>query len=405
MRKKKQLSIIFIFLFISMILTACTSKTNGNMPSENKGDSKVISESKDVKESSTVNVTGELKVHFIDVGQADSILIQQDSYSMLIDGGNNNDDKTVKSYLDKQGIKELTYVMGTHAHEDHIGGLDYVINSFKVGKVYFPKTTATTKTFEDFILAVKNKGLQLTPPKVGDSFKLGDATCTILAPNSGSYEEGNNYSIVLKITYGSTSFLLTGDAEAVSEMEMVKAGLDLKADVIKIGHHGSKTSTVANFLDKVKPTYAVISVGKDNTYGHPNQSVMERLKGAGIKVYRTDENGTIVATSNGKEIRFDKNPGSYNYASADSGSNTGNSSSSGNTTKPSAPPPAEKPKDPTPPPTNNTNDRVVYYVPNGKSYHYSKGCSTLSRSKTILQGNLQDVINLGKSDPCDKCVR
>jgi competence protein ComEC len=254
---------------------------------------------------------GNLKVHYINVGQADSILVQQGNNYMLVDAGNNEDAQVIKNYLDEQNVSELQYFVGTHKDEDHIGSADYVINSFKVGKVYFPKQTATTRTFEDFVIAVKNKGLQLTVPTVGESFKLGDATITVLAPNSATYTDANDYSIVLKVQYGNTSFLLTGDAEAVSESEMLSKGLDLSATVLKVGHHGSRSSTSQNFLNKVNPKYAVISVGIGNTYGHPTQDVMDRLKAKSIPVYRTDENGTIVATSDGNNVTFSTQPGSY----------------------------------------------------------------------------------------------
>jgi len=257
------------------------------------------------------NTVTELKVHFIDVGQADSILLQQGSNSMLVDAGNNGDAKVIKDYLTKQEVKELQYFIGTHKDEDHIGSADYIINSFKVGKIYFPKQTATTQTFKDFVTTVKNKGLSLTVPKVGEQFKLGDALITVLAPNSNSYEDSNDYSIVIKVTYGSTSFLLTGDAETESEHEMVTAGTDLTATVLKVGHHGSRTSTSKAFLDKVNPKYSVTSVGTDNKYGHPTQEVMDRLKNKGVKVFRTDEQGTIIATSNGKDVSFNVEPGSY----------------------------------------------------------------------------------------------
>jgi competence protein ComEC len=255
---------------------------------------------------------GELKISYIDVGQADSILLQQGTNFMLVDAGNNGDAQTIKTYLDKQGVKELEYFVGTHKDEDHIGSADTIINSYKVGKVYFPKQTATTQTFKSFATAVKGKGLSLTVPRVGEQFKLGDATITVLAPNGTSYEDSNDYSIVLKVTYGNTSFLLTGDAEAQSEKEMVASGMDLSATVLKAGHHGSKTSTSQAFLDKVNPKYAVVSVGKDNKYKHPSQESMDRLKSKGVKVYRTDEQGTVVATSNGTDVMFNAEPGSYN---------------------------------------------------------------------------------------------
>jgi competence protein ComEC len=279
--------IVVILLFVSLTtFSGCTNKI----------------EPKD--KAVSASVSGEFKLHFIDVGQADCILLQQGNNFMLVDAGNNEDSKTIKDYLDKQGVKELKYFVGTHKDEDHIGSADYIIDTYKVSKVYFPKQTATTKTFKDFVTSVKNKGLSLTAPVVGESFKLGDAVVTILAPNSDTYEDANDYSIVLKVQFGENKFLLTGDAEAVSEMEMVKKGLDLKADLLKVGHHGSNSSTSLNFLKAVSPKYAVISVGKDNSYGHPTQSTLDRLKGAAVKIYRTDEKGNIVAVSDGKNISF-----------------------------------------------------------------------------------------------------
>lgn len=346
-------------------------------------------------------VNGELKVHFINVGQADSILVQQGSQAMLVDAGNNPDGNTVKDYLTNQGVKSLDFLIGTHPHEDHIGGLDYVINSFKVGKIFMPKTTSSTKTFEDVVTAAKGKELSFTAPTPGESFKVGDATCTILAPNGSGYEDPNNYSIVLKVNFGSTSFLLSGDAENISEDEMISKGIDLSSTVLKVGHHGSDSSTTSNYLTKVSPKYAVISVGKDNSYGHPKQSVMDRLKSKGIEVYRTDENGTVVATSNGTTVTFNTKPGSYTGNGSDSGSSS-NSSSSGNSAGNGGQTSTPAPKPPvTTPAPNKSGDKIVYWVPNGKSFHFTKSCSTLARSKTILDGPLSSC---PKSDPCDKCA-
>lgn len=185
-----------------------------------------------------------------------------------------------------------------------------------------PKAVTTTKTYEDVLNAIKNKGLTVTTPITGDNYSLGGSNFTILAPNSTSYDSLNNYSIVVKLTYLNNSFLFTGDAETLSENEMINKGLDLKADALKVGHHGSSTSTSQKFLDKVNPKYAVVSVGKDNSYGHPNKSVMDRLQSKNIKVYRTDESGTIIATSNGNNITFNVSPGSYN-GTTDSSTNPG----------------------------------------------------------------------------------
>lgn len=165
----------------------------------------------------STDISSVLKVHFIDVGQADSILIQQGNKNMLFDAGNNDDEQTLKNYLSNLGVSEFKYVVGTHTHEDHIGSLDYIMNCFKVGKIYFPKTASTTKTFENLVKPVQNKGMQFTVLKSGETFNLGDAECTILAPNGTSYEDANNYSIVIKLQYGSNSFIFTGDAEDVSE--------------------------------------------------------------------------------------------------------------------------------------------------------------------------------------------
>lgn len=261
------------------------------------------------------NLDGDLKVHFIDVGQADSILITQGDHNMLIDAGTNEAGDTVVEYLNTKGVNSFDYVIGTHPHEDHIGGLDNVINDFNITTLLLPKATSNTKTFKDVVNAASNKNLKLTVPKVGTKYKLGEATFEILAPNSEKYESTNNYSIVIKLTYGKNKFLFTGDAETISENEILANDVDISADLLKIGHHGSYTSTSAKFLEAVNPKYAVICVGKDNKYNHPVKSVMERLKKNNIDVYRTDELGSIIATSDGEKITFNVDKGSYNYES------------------------------------------------------------------------------------------
>jgi len=253
----------------------------------------------------TRQTTGVLKVHFIDVGQADAILVQAGGSNMLIDAGNNDDAGLVEKYLRDQGVQKLDVVMGTHPHEDHIGGLDDVIKDFSIGKVYLPKVNHSTKTYKDVLLALKEKQIKATPAAGGQSFSLGDAKVEILAPNSESYEELNNYSIVCKVTYGHSAFLLTGDAEVLSEQEMLKKNYNLKADVLKVGHHGSHSSTGKDFLKAVSPAMAVISVGKDNDYGHPHRETLQKLAAQGIKVYRTDQVGTIKMVSDGKEIKVE----------------------------------------------------------------------------------------------------
>ena len=248
---------------------------------------------------------GILQVHFLDVGQADSaLLVSPNGEAILIDGGNNEDGPEIVSYLKSNGVKELLAIVATHPHEDHIGGLDLVIQRIPTKIVYLPNATSNSRTFEDFIAAVKTSGAKKIQAKDGVSLNVPDLTGLFLAPNNSSYEDVNNYSAVLKVTYGKVSFLFEGDAEDISEAEMLKNRLDLKANVLKVGHHGSKNSTTSEFLKAVSPQYAIISVGADNEYGHPTPTILNRLTKAGVKVYRTDQSGTIIATTDGESVVF-----------------------------------------------------------------------------------------------------
>ena len=256
--------------------------------------------------SSEATKTEKLRIHFIDVGQGDAILIQFPSgQNMLIDAG--EDQNTIKAYIANQGIKKIDHVIATHPHADHIGGMTNVIKSFDIGKVYMPKTTHTSKTYENLLLAIKDKGLKITAAKAGLNIDVGtDVEAQLVGPNSESYDNLNNYSVVLRICYGNTSFLFTGDAESAAEAEMINSGYMIKSDVLKVGHHGSNSSTTPSFIEAVSPKFAVISAGKGNTYGHPHQEVLARLNDAGIEIYRTDESGTIIAESDGNVITFNK---------------------------------------------------------------------------------------------------
>ncbi|WP_297429910.1 ComEC/Rec2 family competence protein [Clostridium sp.] len=247
-----------------------------------------------------------LKIHYIDVGQGDSELIQVNGKNILIDAGTS--DKKALDYLKSIGITALDYLIATHPHEDHIGSMDDVINNFNVGTFYAPKVTTTTKTYENMIKALKSKDLKINVPKVGDVIKIGNSTLAFLAPNSSKYDDLNNYSIVCKLKYGNTSFLFMGDAQDVSENEILEKQLDVQADVLKVGHHGSHSSTTQGFLDKVNPKYAVISCEKGNDYGHPHKETLDKLNEKNINVFRTDLEGTIIATSDGKDIKFNVNP-------------------------------------------------------------------------------------------------
>lgn len=238
-------------------------------------------------------------VSFIDVGQADSVLIRNGNYNMLIDAGNNEDGEKLVNYFKSLGIEEFTYVFATHPHEDHIGGMDDIINNFKIDNYYMSNKLSTTKTFTDVLDALDGRNLKYTVPNKGDTLKLGDANIKVIYPGDDK-SNINDSSIVLKITYGKNSFLLTGDATSNVERKIYNE--DIKSDVLKVAHHGSSYSSTDVFLDRVKPYYAVISVGKNNIYNHPSNKTLEKLNKRNIKVYRTDLDGTIVFISDGDNL-------------------------------------------------------------------------------------------------------
>ena len=255
--------------------------------------------------TAAVEVEGKLSALFLDVGQADSTLLAfPDGRHMLIDGGNNNDGEKICDYLDQAGITRLDFLVATHPHEDHIGGLDVVIGRFDIGKIYVPRldgaSVPTTRTYEDFLQAVADKGYKLTAAKAGDLL-LDEAgvRVEVLSPARDKYKELNNYSIVLRISFGRSSWLFTGDAEALCEEEMLDAGYTLTADLLKAGHHGSRSSSSEAFIKAVGPEFAVISCGAGNSYGHPHQETLGTLEAAGVSIWRTDADGSVRAISDG----------------------------------------------------------------------------------------------------------
>lgn len=249
-----------------------------------------------------------MEVDFFDVGQGDCILIESQGDFLLIDGGNNEDGLLVVNFLRSQGVDELDYIIATHPHEDHIGGLDTVIENFEVETVIAPQAVQPTRTFEEFIDAVAAAGLALTMPQTGQSYTLGRASFMIIAPNADYGDELNDWSVGIKLVNGATSFVMCGDAEAAAEADMLQTGIDLSADVLKLSHHGSYTSTTAAFLAAVQPRFAVISCGSGNAYGHPHPDTLTRLYQAGIKLFRTDLQGTITAISDGSGITWNVSP-------------------------------------------------------------------------------------------------
>lgn len=251
-----------------------------------------------------LDLENNMVTHFIDVGQGDCILIQVNNKNLLIDSGTSDSKQKLIRYLKQNNITKLDYIVATHPHVDHIGGMASVINNFEVGEFYAPKAVATTQSFNDMIDALRAKNLKIKIATTNISLNLGpDATCLMLSPSKSTYDNVNNYSCALRITYKSSTYLFTGDIETQAEDEIMANGYDISAQVLKVGHHGSKTSSSNEFLDKVSPKIAVISCGIDNDYGHPNKETLDRLQKLNCIVYRTDLDKTIVLISDGAKIK------------------------------------------------------------------------------------------------------
>ncbi len=300
-RRKKKNSIAYAITAIIVIVVILLfgnklSMDNIETMFSNISENVVAQESPDI--NTNVVEGQDVVVKFFDVGQADSIFVQSAGVNMLIDAGTNNMGNTVVQNLKDLGITKIDYLVGTHPHEDHIGGMDDVINNFEIGTIYMPKVQTNTKTFEDVLDAISNKGLTITTPEVGYVFEVGNTKCEVMCAGTGTTEENSNLnlsSIVIRMVYGEESFLFMGDAEEKNESSRQWP----QTTVLKVGHHGSDTSSSESFLNQVKPEISVISVGINNTYGHPKKTTLDKLNALGTSIYRTDQNGTITITCDG----------------------------------------------------------------------------------------------------------
>ena len=259
-------------------------------------------------------VKGELMLHMIDVGQADSFLLVQGNETALIDFGTRSTGKDAVEYLKSIGIEKLDYVFGTHPHDDHMGGMYDVITNFEIGKIILPEVEVgevTTNWYMKLMNEIKTGNYEVEYAKVGSVYNLGDATMKVIGPISKPDNNLNDYSIVLKVSFGDMDIIMTGDAEKDVEKEILQSGESIDAEILKVGHHGSDTSTCDEFLEAIDPEYALISAKVGNKYEHPIKSTMDKLKNHNIEVYRTDENGSVVAEITPNDVEFSCNPGDY----------------------------------------------------------------------------------------------
>ena len=351
----------------------------------------------------------EMQVHFIDVGQGDSTLITCGNHSMLIDAGDDSKGTAIQNYLQKQKVEKLDYLVLTHPDADHIGGAPVIITKFNIDKVFMSNYEKDNKTYQKLIQALDNKRLKHSTPKVGTQYSLGTATVTILAPND-KYDNPNDSSIALLIQNGDNTFLFTGDAGEDAENDILNNKIDISVDVYKVGHHGSRYSTSKDFFKAVNPTYAVISCGENNSYGHPHAETLNTLRTNGVKVYRTDEDGTIIATSDGKKITFNVPASETWKAGEPTGTGTELNSNETVNTSPKSQSQNEKSTNVTEEQSKDVGSKVTTetsYIlnTNTKKFHYPT-CSSVNqmaeKNKQVYSGGRDEIIAMGY-EPCKRC--
>lgn len=309
--KNKKTSKLGILVILILLLAFGIFKENSdiidNEPNSEKIRATEVIENELKKDDEAV-FKNKLLVHFLDVGQGDCELVCLPSGKvMLIDAGDNGEESIITRYLDKLGIKRIDYLVATHPHADHIGGMEEIIKGYEIGEIYMPRVEAESKTFERMLDAIDEKGLLIHTGEAGKViFSEDSIKARILSPPKGKlYEDKNNNSLVIKLEYQDRSFLFTGDIEEDAERDILSAKEYISADVLKVAHHGSSTSSISEFIDKTQPQYAVISCGEGNEYGHPHKETLDKLESLGIKVLRTDELGTIIITTDGKNLEVE----------------------------------------------------------------------------------------------------
>lgn len=390
------LRIIWIAVLTAGLLCACTGTGAGS----SGGGSLSVENTPLAGDNKTQAADAVLKIHYLDVGQGDSTLIESAGHYMLVDAGEREEGPGVVAYLKDQGVKRLDYVIGTHPHSDHIGGLADVLAAFPVDCVLIPEKEHTTRAYERLLDGIERQGLTVTLPVVGDVYQLGDASFQILAPNRDYEDDLNNWSMGFRLTYGDNHFVFCGDAKKEAEADICGNGLELSADVLKLSHHGSYSSSSKHFVDRVNPEYVVISCGRDNDYGYPHEVIKKMIASRGLTTYRTDEQGTITAVSDGHEITWSYTgvggeQGTSGSAATRNSTGTGNSAGTGDSAGIDAA-------------GNPTDSAAAFdYILNTNTRRFHlPSCQSAADMKEFnrkeYSGSREDLIGMGYA-PCQSC--
>lgn len=410
MLKIKNRVLVVCLAVLSVLVTSCSQPiketSNEIVTMQNEMQTDVISKETILTEETTnpsqqeesmqnSNQSTSVTVHFIDTGNSDSILISDNGKYMIIDGADNNDEEMLVDYINDLNIKKIDYVVLTHPDADHSGGLDAVIRNFEIGQVFVGNGDADTKTYKDFINEAIRKKLQPSVPLSGKTFQLGEGTFTFYNQES-TFEDVNDNSLITLFTFGDTKFLFMGDAgkEVERQLPLDKIG---KVDVLKVGHHGSKTSSAEEFIKSIAPTYSIICAGRDNKYGHPHQVTLDTIEKYGSMIYRTDTHGTIFVESNGREIKVSSKGTNSHYVPKENKQRENSQVSKSNVQNTisaneglSADKQDQKAEE---------HSETVFVTSTGKKYH-KDGCTHLKKSKIPI--SIQEAKAQGY-EPCSIC--
>lgn len=347
----------------------------------------------------TPETVGDMAVHFLDVGQGLSVFVQSGGQNLIYDGGDRATSSFVVSYLQKQGVEKLDYIISSHYDSDHVYGLIGCINAFDVDTLICSDYDHDTDTYDSFVNAVSSKGLEMQHPAVGTVYNFGTGSFVILAPDSVSASDSNNNSVAIKLTNGDNSFIFVGDAEADSEAAMCSSGTDLDCDVLVPSHHGSATGTSWDFLQATVPEYAVISCGEGNQYGHPDKDTMDKLESMDIQVFRTDKQGTIVAVSDGTDIEWNQDP-CNDYSPGDQ-SDSGTQPQSQSTGEESSDQSEETPNANQTVESTPAQEEQVWISATGSKYHNKPDCGNMNPDKATQMSRSEAESK--NYEACKKC--